>query len=594
MRQIREVLRLRHELRRSHREIADAVGISAGSVGDYLKRSVSAGLTFEAAQQMDDTELERLLFRRPERNTPGPKAPIDLEWVHRELRRTGVTLQLLWLEYQQGVKQAGDTRPYQYSQFCQLYRDFVRRLHPSMRQVHQAGEKAFVDYSGKKPVVVDPSTGEAVPVELFVIVLGASNYTYAEATRTQQLPDFVGSHVRAFEYFGCVPHVLVPDRLKSGVTGTDRYDPDPNPTYLELAQHYGTCIIPARSRKPKDKAKVENGVLVAQRWILARLRNRTFFSLDELNEAIWELLEDLNRRPFKKLEGCRRSAFESIDRPAMLALPNTRYELAQWKRATVNIDYHVDFDDRLYSVPCSLIGETVDIRATATTVEVLHGGPRVASHRRSYGPKGTAVTCEEHRPKNHRDYGKWPPERLVNWARSIGPHSADVIARILGAYAHPEKGYRSCLGLIRVAKRYGNARMESACQRALLLGVPTRKCVEAILKNGLDRLPPAEESAAAPVIHENIRGAEYFVREGDNCVSTETLSSSVDSALKASSTSTQRPITQQLQLPHTASKEAGADSDTKKYDTGLRTVNRIGMLPDNAVFLDADAGGYTN
>jgi transposase len=520
MRKIREVLRLKYELRQSHRAIAASCALGKASVCDYLKRARRAALTWQQARELSDAEIERRLFRHVGRNEPSVRAPIDFAWVHRELRRTGVTLQLLWLEYQEATTlRGGEARAYQYSQFCDLYASFRDRLEPSMRQVHRAGERAFVDYSGKKPQIVDRETGEVSDVELFVMVLGASNYTYAEASRTQRLGDFVASNVRAFDYFGCVPEVLVPDQLRSAVAGPHRYDPDINPTYLEMAQHYGMAIIPARPRKPKDKAKVEVGVQVAQRWILACLRNRTFFSLDELNAAIAELLERLNARPFQKLDGCRRSAFESIDRPAMKPLPQARYELAQWKDAKVNIDYHVDYDGRLYSVPYAMIGAEVEVRATAMTVEILHGGERVVAHRRSYGPKGTPVTIEAHRPKSHRDYGAWPPSRVVSWAASIGPSVASVVERILADKPHPEQGYRSCMALIRNAKQYGHDRTEAACRRALSIGAPTRKSVEAILKRGLDRAP-VEDADAAPriVVHENIRGGDYFDKkeEGDD------------------------------------------------------------------------------
>ena len=385
-----------------------------------------------------------------------------------------------------------------------------------MRRTHRAGEKAFVDYSGKKAEIVDLMTGEVTEVELFVMVLGASNYTYAEATRTQRLADFVGSNVRAFDYFRCMPEILVPDQLRSAVSGPHRYDPDINPTYLEMAQHYGLAIIPARARKPKDKAKVEAGVLLVQRWILACLRNRTFFSLEELNVAIADLLERLNTRPFQKLEGCRRSAFETIDRPAMRPLPATRYVLAEWKGAKVDIDYHVSYDERLYSVPYAMVGAPVEVRATAMTVEILHRGERVVAHRRSYGPKGTATTLEEHRPKSHRDYGAWPPSRIISWAATVGPATACVAERILADRPHPEQGYRSCRALIRTAKQYGASRTEAACARAMAIGNPTRKSVEAILKSGLDRVPLTEEPANTNIgRHENIRGGDYYDQGGE-------------------------------------------------------------------------------
>jgi transposase len=513
MRRIREVLRLRYECGLQQRLISASVGISKGSVSDYLARAAAAGMTWADACVLDEDEIEGRLFTQLGRNEPPVRVPIDFEWVHRELRRAGVTLQLLWVEYRDASLAANRCgRPYQYSQFCDLYADFRAKVEVSMRQVHRAGEKAFLDYSGKKPAVVDPATGEVLEVELFVMVLGASNYTYAEATRTQQTADFVGSTVRALEYFGGAPQILVPDQLRSAVTGPDRYDPEINATYAEMARHYSVAIVPARPRKPRDKAKVEAGVLLAQRWILACLRNRRFFSLDELNDAIAELLERLNARPFQRLDGCRRSAFESIDRPALRALPASRYEVADWKNAKVNIDYHVMYDDRPYSVPHAMVGAQVQVRATVSTVEILHKGRRVIAHRRCWGPKGTATTLEEHRPKSHRDYGAWPPSRVVSWAETIGPSAAALVTHILETYPHPEDGYRKCMALIRTSKKYGAARVDAACRRAMTIGSPNRKSVEMILKRGLENAPvpsPSEEPQLS-LHHENVRGSAYF------------------------------------------------------------------------------------
>jgi transposase len=513
MRRIREVLRLRHECGLQQRLISASVGISKGSVSDYLARAEAVGLTWAQAAVLDEDEVERRLFTQVGRNEPPQRMAIDFEWVHRELRRTGVTLQLLWVEYRDAAARTEHGgKPYQYSQFCDLYADFRSKVEVSMRQVHRAGEKAFLDYSGKKPAVIDRATGEIHDVELFVMVLGASNYTYAEATRTQRTADFVGSTVRALEYFGCAPQILVPDQLRSAVTGPDRYDPEINATYAEMARHYGVAIVPARPRKPKDKAKVEAGVLLAQRWILACLRNRRFFSLEELNDAIAELLERLNARPFQKLDGCRRSAFESIDRPAMKALPASRYEVADWKNARVNIDYHVMYDDRPYSVPHALVSTQVQVRATVSMVEILHKGRRIVAHRRCWGPKGTPTTLEEHRPKSHRDYGAWPPSRVVSWAETIGPSAAALVAHILATYPHPEDGYRKCMALIRTSKKYGTARVDAACARAIAIGSPNRKSVEMILKKGLDRapVPTANDAPQLLLHHENVRGSEYF------------------------------------------------------------------------------------
>jgi transposase len=514
MRKVREVLRLKHQ-GRSRAEIAASIGIGESTVSGYISRAEKAGLTWPEASAMTEADVEARLFRDAGRNEPPARIPIDFAWVHRELSRPGVTLQTLWVEYREGAASAAPLKPYEYSRFCELYGHWKKKLAVTMRQVHRAGEKLFIDYSGKKPHIVDSATGEITEVELFVAVLGASNYTYAEATRTQKLGDFVASTVRAFEFIGCVPQVVVPDQLRSAVSGPDRYEPDINPTYLEMAQHYGVTVIPARPRKPKDKAKVEGGVLIAQRWILAALRHRTFFSLAELNTAIRELLERLNTRPFQKLEGCRRSAFEAIDRPAMRPLPARRYEIADWKHARVNIDYCITYDHRHYSVPHALVGEPVEIRATASIVEVLHRGVRVASHPRSYGPKGTATIADEHRPRTHREYGKWPPERVIAWGQSVGVHVGELASALMSRRTHPETGYRACLGVIRLADRFGRDRVDAACARALAIGSPTFKSVHAILKSGLDRTPLFDTPPRTAIEHDNIRGPSYFDKEED-------------------------------------------------------------------------------
>jgi transposase len=514
MRSIREVLRLKYDRGRSQRQISAAVGISRSTVSEYVTRAEDAGVSWEIAQTLGDAELEGRLFRHVGRNEPLARVAIDFEWVHRELRGAGVTLQLLWTEYLAGAsKDHSGQRPYQYSQFCDLYRGYRSKLSPVMRQEHRAGEKAFIDFSGKRPRLFDAKTGESTEVELFVMVLGASNYTYVEATRTQQLADFVGATVRGLEYFGAVPEMLVPDQLKSAVTTSDRYEPAINATYAEMGQHYSTAIIPARPRKPRDKAQVEAAVLLAQRWIVACLRHRRFFSLEELNAAMRELLEKLNRRPFQKRSECRQSLFESIDRPAMRPLPPRRYEVGHWKlKVGVNIDYHLAYEHRHYSVPCALVGEKVDVRATAQMVEVWHGGLRVTSHERSYGPKGTAVTKPEHRPRAHQEVGAWPAERLVAWAGKTGEAAAAVAGAILSRGPHPESGRRACLGLLRLGERYGAERLEAACAVALRIGNPTKKSVESVLRCGFDKKAVSSEAVVPTPMHENIRGGGYFDR----------------------------------------------------------------------------------
>jgi transposase len=517
MRKIREVLRLKHN-GRSQREIASSIAVAVGTVCGQLRRAKEVGIGWEQAEKMTDAELEALLFRDAGRGVAATRAIIDYGHIHHELHKNGVTLQLLWSEYLDGVAaRGGGTKPYQYSQFCELYGAWRVRLKPSMRRVHPAGERAFLDYSGKKPRLWDRETGRAFEVELFVAVLGASNYTYAEATLTQQLRDFVGSTIHCFEYFDGVPEVIVPDQLRSAVRGPDRYEPDINATYLEMAQHYGVAVIPARPRRPKDKAKVEVAVQVVQRWILARLRNRRFFELDELNQAIWELLDELNARPFQKLEGSRDSAFAQLDKPALHPLPAVRYELSERKNRRVNIDYHIEYDGRYYSVHYERVHADVEVRATATVVEIFQGGERLASHRRSLERRGASVTDPAHRPSNHR-HQVWPPERLIGWAATFGPSVAKVIELALARYVNPEQGYRACLGLLRTAQQHGGPRMNAACERALSVGVvggPRRQYIEAILKRGLDREPTATPGAArtSPLQHENVRGGDYYDKE---------------------------------------------------------------------------------
>ena len=429
----------------------------------------------------------------------------DWSVVHEESKRKGVTMALLWDEYK-----AANAEGFQYSWFCEHYRRWLGKVDVVMRQNHRAGEKLFVDYAGQTVAIIDKSTGEVVSAQIFVAVLGASNYTYAEATLTQRLPDWIGSHVRAFNYLGSLPQIVVPDNLKSGVHLAHRYEPELNRTYEEMGRHYGVAIIPTRSAKPRDKAKVENGVLVVERWILARLRNRQFFSLVELNTAIAELLEVLNNRPFKKLPGTRKSLFDSLDRPAMQPLPASAYEYAEWKKVRVNIDYHVAIDKHYYSVPYQLVKQQLEARLTSNTVELLHKGKRVASHRRSYQP-GRHSTVNAHMPKAHREYAEWTPERLVRWAAETGPATAKLVETILSSRPHPQHGFRACLGIMRLGKHYSTPRLEAASRRALVIGSCSYKSVESILKNGLDRKPLPPTSIDTPAIeHDNLRGADYY------------------------------------------------------------------------------------
>ena len=381
-----------------------------------------------------------------------------------------------------------------------------------MRQDHKAGDKVFVDYSGDGIPYIDPHTGEIREAKLFVAVLGASNYIFAEATLEEDLRSWIEAHVHAYEYFGGVPAATVPDNTKTGVTSPCYYEPDLNPTYHEMAKHYGTAILPARIRKPKDKAKVENAVLIVQRWILAALRNCTFYSIEQVNEAVEEKLEEINNRPFQKLDGTRKELFEELDKPALMPLPSRRYYYARWSKARVNIDYHVEVDKHFYSVPYKFARKMVEVRLTTNTVEFFLKGNRIASHRRSFY-RHSHSTITEHMPKSHQRYLEWTPSRIINWASKNGPSTARLVEQILAARPHPEQGFRSCLGILRLGKKYDGKRLEAACNRALAIKSYSYKSVKSILATGLDKTPiepGLKVKPSAPIQHENIRGSDYY------------------------------------------------------------------------------------
>jgi transposase len=506
MRKIKEVLRL-HSLGLTQCQIARSCSIGQSTVSAYLTAAAAAGIPWPAAAEWEEQALvAALLPKRP------PTAPVvrhpapEFTAIHLDLQKhKHLTLQLVWDEYQ-----AANPGGYRYSRFCELYQHWRKRRDLVLRHEHRAGEKMFVDYAGDTIAVHDPLTGESREAQIFVAVLGASNYTFAEATWTQGLGDWIGSHQRAFDFFGGVTEIVVPDNLKSGVTKVCRYEPGVNRTYEEMAAHYGVAVIPARPRKPRDKAKVEAGVLVVERWILMALRKRTFFSLGEVNEAVGELLPRLNGRPFRKQEGSRQTLFDTLDRPALQALPRERYSYGEWKTARVNIDYHIEFDRHWYSVPYQLTQREVEIRASASTVEIFHQGERVASHLRSSVAR-RFTTIAEHRPKAHQRYLDWTPSRVLEWVGKIGPSAIEVATRILDANPHPEQGFRSCLGLIRLGDEYAAERVEAAARHALLVNACTYQSVKSILKNNLDGQPVEQPAGSTPPIdHPNLRGAGYF------------------------------------------------------------------------------------
>jgi transposase len=505
MRKIREILRLSLGAGLSRRQVAAATGTPYTTIAGYLERAARAGLGWPLPSDLDDRQLEAALFAR-DAPPPADSRPLpDWPSVQRELRRKGVTLQLLWLEYK-----AAHPDGYQYTQFCRHFRAWQGRVDVVMRQEHRAGEKLFVDWAGATIPIVDPTTGEVLEASLFVAVLGASSYTHAEAFASQALPDWITAHVHTFQALRGCPAIVVPDNPRTGVVRAHRYEAELNRTYEEMAAWYGCAIIPARPRRPRDKAKVESGVQVATRWVTAALRHRTFFSVTEANAAIAERVAWLNRRPFKKLPGSRGELFETIDRPALRPLPERPYEYATWKRATVNIDYHVEVDHHWYSVPHQLVGQVCDIRVTAGVVEVLHRGRRVASHPRSARQRDF-TTLPEHMPQAHRRHAEWTPGRLVAWAERTGPSTAALFGAIMASRPHPEQGFRSCLGIMRLGRRYGDERLEAACARALAVRALSYRSVESILKAGLDGLPlPGTEPAVPSIRHANVRGGRYY------------------------------------------------------------------------------------
>ncbi len=515
MQKIKDLLRL-HLLggMGSRRQLARAVGCGKTAVSECLRRAAAAGLrSWEAIAALDEEELERRLYP----GTSGAPAPVaarplpDWAMIREELARRDhqVTLALLWQEYK-----AESPAGYQYSRFAELFRAYEKRLSVVLRQLHRAGEKCFVDFCDGIGLI-DTDTGELIATELFVGALGASSYTFAVATLSQELPVWLDCHVRMYEFFCGASALTICDNLRAGVTRPDRYEAEVNRSYRELASHYSTCVIPTRIRKPRDKAKVEAAVLVAQRWILAALRHRRFYHLEELNTAIGELLVRLNSRVMRHVKASRRELYERLDRPALKPLPERPYEYAQWKELRVNIDYHVAFDDRYYSVPYTLVGESMWARATHRTVELFHKGKRVTGHPRSYEKYGYS-TLPEHRPASHRAHLEWTPSRLIDWSKSVGPHTAALVELVLRSKPHPEQGYRSVLGVLRLSSKFGVARLERACERAIAIGSPVYRTVKTLLTQRMEAaaLPgetrAAEADATAGLGVVNVRGRGYY------------------------------------------------------------------------------------
>ena len=505
MRRIREVLRLRLEAGLSFRQISKSSKLSVGSIQKLTKKAEQLGLTWPLPETMDDTQLASLFYPRSDTKPARRREVPDWATAHQELKRKGMTKQLLWQEYTERYP----NRCYSYSQYCDRYRQWCTQQRRSMRQVHQAGEKIFIDYAGTTVPVVNPDTGEVRETQIFVAVLGASNYTYAEATASQSLPDWLQSHVRMFEFFGGCSELLIPDNLRSGVSKACRYDPDLNPAYQQLASHYGVAVMPARPYKPKDKSKAENAVLLVERWILMRLRHQTFFTLGELNHCIGSLLRELNHKPFKQLPGCRRDAFEQLDKPALHSLPAQPYRYVDIKTVKVNIDYHVQYKQHHYSVPHHYVGEKLELHAGDTLMQIYFRQQLIATHPRKFHSGSSTETG--HMPTRHSRQQQWTPARLKQWAGSIGEQTRCWIQWQLDAKPHPEQAYRICLGLLSLSRSYPACRVEAACKLANSEGLYRLRQIKSILKANRDQLPdqPAQ-STTLPQEHENIRGPETF------------------------------------------------------------------------------------
>ncbi len=505
VRNIREILRLGLGAQLTLRQIHSSTKSSVGAVQKVLFKAKALKLSWPLPPELDDSTLEKLFYSKPE-STQHIKCP-STDWaeIHLELKKKGVTKQLLWEEH---VQQNKDCY-YSYSRFCYHYSTWKKKQQRSMRQVHKAGDKLFVDYAGQTVPIVCASTGEVKTAQIFVAVLGASNYTYVEATHTQSLPDWLESHVRAFEFFGGVPKIVIPDNLKSGVSKACRYDPELNPAYQQLAAHYNVAVIPARPYKPKDKSKAEVGVQIIERWILAKLRHQTFFSLGELNRCIKALLKEVNQKPFKQLDGCRQSLFESLDKPALAPLPKLPYHYVDIKSAKIGIDYHVKYDRHNYSVPHHLVGEKVELHVSDKRLGVYFKGKAICHHIRKHRPGAT--TEPQHMPKRHEKHHQWNPGRFLNWASSIGSEVTKWIKHQLDSRAHPEQAYNLCLGVLNLSKTYSNERLNNACAIANKHKLYRYREISNILKSNQDKLANSkQQSFDLPQHHENVRGSKAF------------------------------------------------------------------------------------
>lgn len=506
MEDIRDILHMKLQCGLGIREIGRTLKRSHSTISECVNAAEEAGLTPEIIRQLSDEELITLLRPKNQITRRDSQRTLpDCEYIQKELRKKHVTLSLLWQEYKEEHGEAG----YQLTQFCKYYRRWLKKQPLSMRQSHKSGEKLFVDYAGTTIPITDRKTGGIKHAQIFIGVLGASNYTFVEATLDQSLRSWINSHIHAFEFFGGVPHCIVPDNLKAGVIKASFYEPTINRTYQSLAEHYDTAILPTRVCKPKDKAKVEGGVLIISRWIIAALRNRTFYSLEELNDAIALLREKLNHKKMQKRKESRHELFFSEEKESLKLLPEERFVYAEWKKARASIDYHVEYDKHYYSVPYKLRGELLQVKATTQRIEIFYNFKKIATHMRSFIPH-RHTTIKDHMPDAHRSISEWSPSRMINWGSAIGPCTKQVIEIMLNKRRYPEQNYRACLGILRLAKRYSDQRLERACQRACEFGSYSRRSIQSILTCNLDGKPTHPTEHPYSINHTNIRGAHYF------------------------------------------------------------------------------------
>jgi len=514
MTKYREILRI-HSLGINQTGIAESCGCARKTVRNVLNRAKELDIAWPLKADITDADLERQFF--PDKSVPStPRRHPDYEYINKEMMRSGVTLKLLWNEYCEECRQSNE-QPLMYSQFCFHYQKHTEKKRATMHIKRKPGDQIEVDWAGKSAAVVDSDTGEIIPAYIFVGVLSYSMYAYVEAFFSMDMESWITAHVHMYRFFGGVTRMLIPDNLRTGVDRSDWYTPKINKTYHEMAEHYDTAVIPARVKRPKDKAGVEGTVGNITTWITAALRNQKFFTLQELNREIRIRLDAFNKKPFQKKEGSRYSVYLADEKPFLAQLPTTPYELAQWKQATVQFNYHISVDKMQYSVPYEYIRQKVDVRITRNVIEVFFNNNRICSHVRLYGQPGQYSTIEAHMPEDHQKYLKWDGNRFIEWARKIGTGTTITIKSILASYKVEQQGYKSCMGLLKLADKYSVERLEAACRKALSYTPhPSYKSIKNILATSQDKvLVPSTQDKPEKTDSDDYgftRGADYYGR----------------------------------------------------------------------------------